>query len=293
MNRLSVAFIAGVSTIVLTGGASAADMPVKAPAPVFAPAYNWTGFYVGASVGYGWTSNDVTLAGTGTPIPSGNPGFPAFVSAAASASSMTLNPDPGGFIGGGQLGYNHQIGQWVWGLEADFSGAGIKGSETKVQVVSSVSIPSVSAKITGTAEQKLNFFGTVRGRLGFTPVNSVLIYATGGFAYGRVESSTNTSDAPIACGLFANPCTTGPASGSASAWRGGWTVGGGVESMLAFAPRWSIKAEYLYYDLGNLTYALSPAATTVNGTTTFGHVNTTAIADFQGHIARIGANYHF
>src|SRR5260221_4806415 len=163
MNRLSVALIAGVSTIVLTGVASAADMPVKAPAPAFAPAYNWTGFYVGASVGYGWTSNDVTLAGTGTPL-STNAGLDAFVSAAASASSMRLNPDPGGFIGGGQLGYNYQIGQRIWGLEADFSGADIKGSETKIQVASSVSIPSVSAKITGTAEQKLNFFGTVRGR---------------------------------------------------------------------------------------------------------------------------------
>jgi len=276
------------------GPALAADMPRKAPAytpPPPPPVYSWTGFYVGASAGYGWAGDDVTLEAAGTPLFSSGAG-PPFVSAAANATAMTLNTDPHGFIGGGQLGYNYQIDRWVWGLEADFSGADIRGSGTKEQIAPVVGFPTLSAPITGTAEQKLNFFGTVRGRLGFTPINSVLIYATGGLAYGHVESSTNTSDAPAEFCDAGPRCITGPASGSASAMRAGWTVGGGVESMLAFAPRWSVKAEYLYYDLGKLNYALSPAAVT-SGPTIIGFVNTTATADFHGNLVRVGVNYHF
>jgi outer membrane immunogenic protein len=287
MRRLSIAIIAAASTVAFSQIAAAADMPVKAPPPVAAPAYNWTGFYVGASAGYGWTGDDVTLAAVGTSLIGFSP-FPQFVSVAANSTAMTLNTDPHGFIGGGQFGYNYQINRWVWGLEADFSGAGIKGSETKEQTTTFVVLgfPALSAKITGTAEQKLDFFGTVRGRLGFTPIDSVLIYATGGLAYGHVESSTSTADAILL------KFSTGPASGSASAMRAGWTVGGGVESMLAFAPRWSFKVEYLYYDLGKLTYALSPAAVTEGGGV-IGFVNTTATADFHGNLVRVGLNYQF
>ena len=118
----------------------------------------------------------------------------------------------------------------------------------------------------------------------------MLVYATGGLAYGHVESTANTVDAPAPCTLSIIPCTIGPASGSASAWRAGWTIGGGFESALSFAPRWSVNVEYLYYDLGDVTYSLSPATVT-SGIAVIGHINTTATADFRGNIVRAGLNY--
>jgi len=285
MRYLSIAIVAAASAVAFTQITWAADMPVKAPvykAPVYkAPvaAFSWTGFYVGASAGYGWSDADLSLASVGTAVPP----FPAqFLDAGASATPPILATHPRGFIGGGQFGYNHQINRLVWGYEADFSFADIRGSNTRGGTANL--FPSPPVDIAAVGEQKLNFLGTVRGKLGFTPLDSLLVYATGGLAYGHVESSTNTSDVPSTFSI-------GPAFGSASAVRAGWTAGGGIESVLAFAPRWSLKAEYLYYDLGNLSYALSPAAFIANSRTTVGVINTTATAHFQGSLVRVGLNY--
>ena len=264
----------------LSGTAFAADLPLKALPPL-PPAFSWTGFYVGAHAGYGWSDADVTLASVATPT-SQFTGI--FADASANATPSILNTHPGGFIGGGQFGYNYQISKWVWGYEADLSWADFRGSDTRRGTAGVVGSPGTTpADITAVGEQKLNFFGTVRGKLGFTPVDSLLVYATGGLAYGHVESSTNTSDI---IGSF----STGPASGSASAVRAGWTAGGGIETALAFAPRWSLKAEYLHYDLGHLTYALSPAPVFI-GNQSLGLVNTTATTHFQGNLVRVGLNY--
>ena len=286
-----IAALAGIFSVAFVQIASAADLPVKAPAytPPTAMPNSWTGLYIGASAGYGWSDDDVALAASGI-----SPALSLtslFVSAAASASTMTLNTNPRGFVGGGQLGYNYQNDRWVWGLEADFSGARITGSATKEQTVPVTGFPAILATITGKAEQTLDFLGTLRGRLGFTPVNSLLIYVSGGLAYGHVKSDANTWDAPL-CFNALFPCSTGPASGSASSWRAGWSVGGGVESMLSFAPHWSVKVEYLYYDLGKITYALSSASVN-NGPISVGTINTTATADFRGNIVRVGLNYKF
>jgi outer membrane immunogenic protein len=279
--RVQSGLIAAV-VIGFTSVASAADLPVKAPvykAPVAAPAFSWAGFYIGASAGYGWSDADLNLASVGTAIPPFNV---SFVDAGASAIPPVLATHPRGFVGGGQLGYNYQVNRLVWGYEADFSFADIRGSDTRRGTANL--FPSPPLDITAVGEQKLNFLGTVRGKLGFTPLDSLLVYATGGLAYGHVESSTNISD-------VSSTFSTSPASGSASAVRAGWTAGGGIESVLAFAPRWSLKAEYLYYDLGNLSYALSPAAFISGGRTPVGAINTTATAHFQGSLVRVGLNY--
>jgi outer membrane immunogenic protein len=282
MRRIQCGLIAAVAILGFVTNASAADLPVKAPlykAPVAAPAFSWTGFYIGASAGYGWSDADLDLVSIGTAIPP----FPAsFLDAGASAIPPELATHPRGFIGGGQFGYNYQSNRLVWGYEADLSFADIKGSDTRQGTANL--FPSPSLNLTATGEQKLDFLGTVRGKLGFTPIDSLLVYATGGLAYGHVESSTTVSDVP-------STFSTNPASGSASAVLAGWTAGAGIESALAFAPRWSLKAEYLYYDLGNLSYALSPAAFIANGRTTVGAINTTTTAHFQGSLVRVGLNY--
>jgi outer membrane immunogenic protein len=281
MRRMSVALIVAVSTVSLTQIGSAADLPVKAPvykAPV-AVAPSWTGFYIGVNGGYGWSNGaDIDLVSGGVPSVS-----PPLAIAAGNAIPPTLNTHPEGFIYGGQIGYNYQLHQWVLGVEADLSGSNINGSATQTGVAPVVGFP-FSANASATGNRKLNLFGTVRGRLGFTPNDALLVYGTGGVAYGHVESSTATSDIPT-------NVIIGPAFGSASGMRTGWTGGGGLE--WTFAPHWSLKAEYLYYDLGNLTYTLSPNSVTTCCTTVVGSVFTTATAKFTGSITRLGLNYRF
>jgi outer membrane immunogenic protein len=129
-----------------------------------------------------------------------------------------------------QAGYNYQMGCFVVGIEADFSGSGMSGSQ-------SVSpYPGLTYGV-GTARESINWFGTVRPRLGYTVRPNVLIYATGGLAYGDVSYSANAY----------GPLNGYPASLSTT--KVGWTLGGGVE--YAVSKCWTVKAEYLYMDLGN------------------------------------------
>jgi outer membrane immunogenic protein len=182
--------------LVAAGAASAADLPSrKGPvvAPIYAPIFTWTGFYVGANAGYAWGQIDSTNLGV----------IPQF-------------KDPDGFVGGGQIGYNYQIGQWVVGLEADFQGADLKATTGALNGFS--------------ASNELNWFGTVRGRVGYA-FDRFLPYVTGGFAYGQVK---NKITAPTFVYSDDNV-------------QYGWTLGAGLE--YAFTNNLSAKVEYLYVDL--------------------------------------------
>lgn len=286
-----------LSVSVLTFGsitsAMAADMPVKAlkaPPAVSSALYDWTGFYVGGSAGYGWSSSDVTSTGT---IISCNPATggclpaPGPVATASANAVPFLDTNPQGGLVGLQLGYNRQFGQWVAGIETDISWTNIEGSDSQSITAPVVGFPNNSITGTATAEQRLEYFGTLRGRLGFLPLNSLLVYATGGLAYGRVTSDwtlTQTINGPCS-----GPCVVAPATSSAGSWRAGWTIGGGLE--YAFAPRWSLKGEYLYYDLGSENFS-----STINATAGAAAFWTTAFnssADFKGSIVRVGLNYKF
>lgn len=202
--------------------AAAADLPARAPAyaPVVAPITSWTGFYIGGNAGYGWGDQDVTLSGAGT---SGSIG--------ASAS---------GFVGGGQIGYNWQAGNWVFGVEAD-----IMGSTAKDTVTSAITIAGIAS--TATVENKIDYLGTVRGRLGYA-FGTWMPYFTGGWAYAG-GTSTATLTVP-GVGTFS-------ASGSSSR-TDGWTVGGGVEWMVN--RNWVAGVEYLYVNFGG-------ESSTANGVT--------------------------
>jgi outer membrane immunogenic protein len=304
--RLS--FGIAVTASVFATGALAADLPVKAP-PVVAVVYNWTGFYMGGNVGYSWgrgrtdqddttTSTTVTRLFRGTTPPAneiiGNSPFNAPTgvfpqTTTATAFSGTSNrADVNGGIGGGQFGYNWQQGKWLVGLEADFQGSGERGS---VLTCTFVGCPAGST--VGAADYRLNWFGTLRGRAGLLATDRLVLYATGGLAYGQLDVNYTS-------GVNGLPLT----AVSTRTTRAGYTIGAGAEA--AIDRNWSVKAEYLYMDLGSFDTNLGTGAVgTTTVTTLIGPFGPTTVATttasttaqarsrFSDNILRVGVNYRF
>ncbi len=212
------------------------------------PTANWAGFYIGVNVG--------SVLGRDASSLTAGPGF---------TEQFHLVPD--GYAGGGQIGYNWQAAAWVFGLEADVQGAFARDRDACVVFC----VPAVSASL----KQTLPWFGTVRGRLGYS-VGSTLFYGTGGFAYGQTKTEINE---------FAT--ATGFANLTVTRTRGGWTAGAGIESPLKLfasllGPNWTAKTEYLYVDLGRTSDPFVALATPQAFATRT-----------QEHIFRGGINYHF
>jgi outer membrane immunogenic protein len=232
MHRRGLALIAATALgLAATGVASAADIPARGPvykaAP--APAFSWSGFYVGAFVGGLW-GNKHWLEIVG-PVPGG-----------------FIEPEYSGVIGGGQVGFNHQISNWVFGIEGDWGWTNAKGSTRCI------------ATAAFTCGVELHWVATLTGRIGYA-FDRTLIYAKGGAVWVR-------EDYPVA-------------PGSAFALtlhhtRDGWTAGGGVE--YAFAPSWSAKLEYNYYDLGTDRLDFAGAIEDITQT---------------AHVVKAGLNYRF
>jgi len=294
--------LAGVSfAVLLAGPVMAADLarPVYRASAVPVAVHSWTGFYVGVNAGYGWSNSEVHPIGVPIFCTDEGPGSgcgadtgPVAANASAAAIPSVLGTHPKGGVVGGQIGYNYQFGQWVAGLEADLSWTNINGSNTQAGLAPVVGFPGISIGAIATADQRLSYFGTVRGRLGFLPVNPLLVYVTGGLAYGEVKSSTAVAEV-----CNPNPATCGgqtfvAATGSTSSTRTGWTVGGGLE--YAIATGWSLKGEYLYYNLGSSNYGLTPLTSQSavdNLFTAVAAASTTTV--FKGSIVRLGLNYKF
>jgi outer membrane immunogenic protein len=282
--------IPACATLVLALGspAFATDLPApvyKTPvykAPAASPLYNWSGFYIGGNGGYGWGKANTDIAfGEGNVIPSQVVPLPGF----AHSDSAKLN----GLNGGGQIGYNWQFAPMgVFGIEADLQGTRQKNSNRFVDSFSLTNDSDNRTTVDGTTvtdyEAKISWFGTVRGRLGYAS-NGVLLYGTGGLAYGKVGlsgTSTSTVSATIADGNNAPPFTTVTAKGfAASAVNLGWTAGAGIEG--ALANNWTWKAEYLHMDLGSVS---------VTGIAATG-ATFTASSKFTDDIVRVGLNYRF
>lgn len=245
-----------------TGSALAADLPSRKAAPILPPppppAPIWTGFYVGLNAGGTWADSSATV--TSLPL------LPGAEVLAGLASGGLSGNSSGGFIGGGQIGYNYQFyNNFVIGVEADIQG--LAKSSGNGQLNTFVNPVWTNVSVNGS----LDYFGTVRGRLGWLFTPTLLIYGTGGFAYGGV---TLNSSVYQSFGNFA-----GLGSSSFSDTLTGWTAGGGVEWM--FLPNWSAKAEYLYTDLNS------------GGTTGFWGYNYGYHRHPQINTVRAGVNYHF
>jgi outer membrane immunogenic protein len=254
-------------TSLLATGAFAADLPMRAYPPVFAePLFNWTGFYVGGNIGYSWgRSNDSsTLTNTA--------GTVLF----ASTGTTDLN----GVVGGGQVGYNWQIQSFVWGLEADIQGTNEKGTRNYL-CATGVCTPNfgVIAVFPGPAvpvalSQKIDWFGTVRARAGVLATPTLLLYATGGLAYGEVDSSATIGLVP----------TVFPSTGATNF---GWTAGGGIEGVLG--GNWTARLEYLFVDLGRVNGAFLTTLVPIGG----GVLSANYSSHITDNIVRVGINYKF
>jgi outer membrane immunogenic protein len=214
---------------------AAVSSPAMATPPV--SLYNWTGFYVGGNLGYGW--------GTGTPTytdPSLGFGLPT------SFSGTDLTTDQlQSAIGGFQAGYNWQLNNlWVSGLETDFQFS----SQRARRGFNFPFNDGEGATLSGTLSSKIMWFGTVRGRIGYLINPVTLVYATGGLAYGKVNVSGSFVDT--------GNCSICSWSFNESALKVGWTVGGGIEGAFPTPAGWSTKnwtwkLEYLHIDLGTFS----------------------------------------
>lgn len=291
----------------------------KEVAPMPPPPCTWTGFYLGINAGYSWSNDDSVDTETVNVFSESGLNGDIGGEVAALATGDVPVGNNSGFIGGGQIGFNYQIGRhFVVGLETDFQGmTGDDGSGSLEQagfVPGSVGGGGpggeVSASSVITSSRSIDFLGTARGRLGVLVTPCLLVYGTGGFAYGDISSHTEIveqlgfSDTPFPFG------TSGHLNDNDM--RVGWTGGGGLEWL--FCRHWSIKVEYLFYDLGSDTYDLDPlqqfgnkaaalsaksasrSATRVNGPVgpeleTIGASRSTAT--FDGNIVRAGLNFHF
>lgn len=259
-----------MSVIVGIGTASAADMaPRYSKAPVAAPvvSYNWSGCHVG--INGGAIRNDSPVGVRYVDAQDLTP--PDLI--AALGHGYKLDQTYG--TAGGQAGCDWQMASWVFGIEGDANWSGLNRSA----FTAFPEIPPLAGGVgfagrNETLTQAVDWFTTVRGRLGFA-ADTWLFYATGGVAIGNVRSSLVVS-APEALATWA---------GSGNDTRVGWTAGAGIEH--SFAPNWSAKLEYLYVDLGTLTVHAPLAGFDLS-------VNHFA-ADMQTrfHVIRVGLNYHF
>lgn len=262
------------ATIAIVGitNAKAADLATKAPPP--AAVYDWTGFYVGGNVGFGWgESADPSLTvvnpgGAGNIGPfltTGLPGFPS--------GNLFPNLEPSGVFGGGQLGYDRQFGSWVLGAVTDIQAAAFKASAT-------VATPTtVCCNANESLSARTDWFGTVRGKVGYAVNNGWLFYGTGGLAYGGVESTMGFACVPGGVG-----CSGVTFAGNSSEVRVGWVAGAGISKSLG---NWNVGAEYLHVDLGR---------SSVTALSTNGAFTTTTITQSQRFVedmVRLTANYKF
>jgi outer membrane immunogenic protein len=251
-------------TALTAGGVVAADMPLKAKAPPPPIVSSWTGWYVGAHFGYGWgeTTSDVTTL----PSP-----------ATFNQVPFSISLDPDGVLGGLQAGYNWQVNRIVFGFEADVSYADINGEGTRGPVVTFFGGIPIAGSFQ-TNSQKMDWFGTLRARAGFLATDQLLLYATGGAAIGNVKYQSFQSINPVPILQF---------GASSTQTKVGWTAGGGAEWRIS-GP-WTLKAEYLYYDLGSETLTAARLAPVAFVDTFF------VVSSFEnrGHIARLGVNYQF
>ncbi len=273
----------------------AADMPVKAPLPAAAAAYNWSGCYVGANAGWIGNRDEYTLSPGGTyfvapgaaapPNAGGTGDFAADISALTNAYTSR---DSGGLVGG-QIGCNFQSGQAVGGIEADGQWSSAKTSVSSAYgAFPNVGNPSfTNAPHTEQASTNLDALFTFRGRAGYA-WDRLLLYVTAGVAVGEIKTQTNVTFANT--GLAGTVYSGATHIGSSSNDRAGFVVGAGAE--YAFITNWSLKAEFLYIDLGTLTTNAPLVAAAAPGAVGLGYSWNTQIHE-RDAVARVGLNYKF
>lgn len=266
--------LASASLLVLAGAAAAADLPPRAAAPMVpvAPAFTWSGFYVGTHNGYMNLNSTVRTQGNAPNT---------IANVAANRRPAEISNDGERIFSGVQAGYNLQFGRTVIGIEADVSYTDLSARNAFISTLSDFSL----------FRQDIDFFGTVRGRFGIA-FDQFLVYGTAGVAGADVNQRV---------AFLRNTDLALQFAGRRSDTEFGFTVGGGIEFVV---PTWlrgfdplgyllgpaavpTVKAEYLYFDLGDNNRVL------VNAIPGVGLNSYTSQFETKGHIGKIGFNYKF
>lgn len=239
--------LAGIATIAFVTAAAAADMPAPPVEAAFVePTAVWDGWFAGIQGGYGWGDIDYDFLD-----PSGD------IDDVDEVGSLEAE----GFVGGLYYGRNWQSGDWVYGLEGSISYADLTESVT-FDYNSQLTIDGVDIVDDGplTFEVGLQAFSTTRAKVGLA-FDNFLLFAAGGLTVGFVEAELSGVDGSVDDDDFVL----------------GWTVGAGVEAMLA--ENWSARVEYLYLDYGDETF--------------FGGTDGEVDVELDAHVVRGGIAYHF
>jgi outer membrane immunogenic protein len=252
--------MASAATVLAIGAqARAADLPVPTLPPAVPAVYSWTGVYVGVNGGWAdgisnWTNHCPGCASLSTPTT--NTPVPTFPGGETGQFSVS------GYIAGGTLGANYQIGSWVYGVEGDFDWTHLTGNTGSTCGGLSLALPPPTG-----CETESDWLATLRGRVGYAfpglAGDNVLIYGTAGGAFARIKT-----------GLI-------PPSTFDTSTVAGWAVGAGVE--VAFAQNWTAKAEYLFVDLPNVTCTTQTNCGVLAGST----------VTLNENMVRVGVNYRF
>jgi outer membrane immunogenic protein len=255
---ISAAFVSSI-LLTVSGGAMAADIPMKAPVAraAMAPGWDWNGFYIGGHAGYAWGRTRVTDTLGYNTIP-----------------GDTWDFRTNGFVGGGQVGWNWWMNPWLFGIEADLGYMGLTGSGPAPAGCRFFNCDTV-------ASVKSDFYATIRARLGITAGPDLLLYVTGGGI--GINQRTSVADA-----CFTGLCGLAVINAEDKSFRTGWTAGGGAEWHFP-GTKWTVKGEWLYYDIGSKTLS-APAFFPPNPAPTLTWPWATKST---GHLARIGLNWHF
>jgi outer membrane immunogenic protein len=271
-------FLLGMSTfaaVILGGAAQAADMPVKAPPPVAPVMYNWTGFYIGGHIGGAWADRN------------GNHRFDPDHNCIWGPSGVCFEDrghgrNDGNFIGGGQIGFNYQVGQWVWGVEGQISAVANNNNDDDCGFFT-----------WGTTHDHLfrcrdrsGWVATIAARLGVTfgQTGNWLLYMKGGAAFADGRSDIRLRDDCPTTWTFCNRDNF--AFNNNNDTRTGWMIGAGVE--YGAWGNWSWKLEYNFMDFGNDNNHFDHPLTVCDCS-----IRHDFDRDFQVHVVKFGLNYRF
>ncbi|MFO1133296.1 MAG: outer membrane beta-barrel protein [Hyphomicrobiales bacterium] len=247
MKKFAYAASTMLAAVALASAAHAAD--------VSAPVYDWTGFYVGANAGIAWNNSSVN-----------NNVYDGLTGLRYDEFRNNVDGDQTAFTAGGLLGYNYQIDQIVLGVETDFNYLGFSDDNKRNFAFDGLDVTTKSSF-------EADWFGTIRGRLGFA-IDNVLIYGTGGAAYGHMNANGKVT--------ATDGVDTAVWKGSADSTNWGWTVGAGAEYGI---DNWSLGLEYLYVDLGDGNWNDSDD--------TFIDTNLKGSADYAFSTVRATVKYRF
>jgi opacity protein-like surface antigen len=214
-----------------------------------APAMDWSGFYLGGHLGGGWSNDGWSDPFGPTPAPLGSVNVAGFGDAIHA----------GGPLGGGQIGFNLQSGQWVFGVAADASAADLRGENTCFSGIGGINCQRI-----------VNALGTITGRVGYA-FNRSLAYAKGGAAWTRTTYELNGNTGAL---------TLGTGSTGMTSW--GWTAGGGIE--YALTNNWTALVEYGHIDVSS-TAVPFPTVSVVNAQ----NISVRQRID----VVKLGLNYKF